>query len=61
MQQQLFIILFQSDLFLHSVLDVYVLSTDGQIQDFRFPQTSKRGATIHLSANMVKLNSKNGK
>ncbi|XP_073706015.1 adhesion G protein-coupled receptor L2-like isoform X4 [Garra rufa] len=42
------------------VLDVYVLSTDGQIQDFRFPQTSKRGATIQLSANMVKLNSKNG-
>ncbi|XP_067218567.1 adhesion G protein-coupled receptor L2-like isoform X1 [Chanodichthys erythropterus] len=42
------------------MLDVYVLSTDGQIQDFRFPQNSKRGATIHLSANMVKLNSKNG-
>ncbi|XP_073767737.1 adhesion G protein-coupled receptor L2b.1 isoform X5 [Danio rerio] len=42
------------------MLDVYVLSTDGQIQDFRFPQTSKRGATIQLSANMVKLNSKNG-
>uniref|UniRef100_A0A8C0YRV7 Adhesion G protein-coupled receptor L2b, tandem duplicate 1 n=1 Tax=Cyprinus carpio carpio TaxID=630221 RepID=A0A8C0YRV7_CYPCA len=42
------------------MLDVYVLSTDGQIQDFRFPQNSKRGATIQLSANMVKLNSKNG-
>lgn len=42
------------------ILDVYVLSTDGQIQDFRFPQSSKRGATIQLSANMVKLNSKNG-
>uniref|UniRef100_A0A671M2V3 Adhesion G protein-coupled receptor L2-like n=1 Tax=Sinocyclocheilus anshuiensis TaxID=1608454 RepID=A0A671M2V3_9TELE len=42
------------------MLDVYVLSTDGQIQDFRFPQSSKRGATIQLSANMVKLNSKNG-
>ncbi|XP_059420158.1 adhesion G protein-coupled receptor L2-like isoform X1 [Carassius carassius] len=42
------------------MLDVYVLSTDGQIQDFRFPQTSKRGVTIQLSANMVKLNSKNG-
>ncbi|XP_067308365.1 adhesion G protein-coupled receptor L2-like isoform X10 [Pseudorasbora parva] len=42
------------------MLDVYVLSTDGQIQDFRFPQTSKRGATIQLSANMVKMNSKNG-
>ncbi|XP_057188999.1 adhesion G protein-coupled receptor L2-like isoform X6 [Triplophysa rosa] len=42
------------------ILDVYVLSTDGQIQDFRFPQTSKRGAAIQLSANTVKLNSKNG-
>ncbi|TRY86708.1 hypothetical protein DNTS_032380, partial [Danionella cerebrum] len=42
------------------VLDVYVLSTDGQIQDFKFPQSSKRGASIQLSANMVKLNSKNG-
>nr|XP_055059531.1 adhesion G protein-coupled receptor L2-like isoform X2 [Misgurnus anguillicaudatus] len=42
------------------ILDVYVLSTDGQIQDFRFPQSSKRGASIQLSANMVKLNSKNG-
>ncbi|XP_051556558.1 adhesion G protein-coupled receptor L2-like isoform X4 [Myxocyprinus asiaticus] len=42
------------------MLDVYVLSTDGQIQDFRFPQTSKRGAAIQLSANTVKLNSKNG-
>ncbi|XP_076149703.1 adhesion G protein-coupled receptor L2b.1 isoform X2 [Alosa pseudoharengus] len=42
------------------MLDVYVLSTDGQVQDFRFPQTSKGGATIQLSANTVKLNSKNG-
>uniref|UniRef100_W5KMG3 Si:ch1073-186i23.1 n=1 Tax=Astyanax mexicanus TaxID=7994 RepID=W5KMG3_ASTMX len=42
------------------MLDVYVLSTDGQVQDFRFPQSSKGGATIQLSANTVKLNSKNG-
>lgn len=42
------------------VLDVYVLSTDGQMQDFRFPQTSKVGASIQLSANTVKVNSKNG-
>ncbi|CDQ98300.1 unnamed protein product, partial [Oncorhynchus mykiss] len=42
------------------VLDVYVLSTDGQVQDFRFPQTSKGGASIQLSANTVKVNSKNG-
>lgn len=44
-----------------SVLDVYVLSTDGQVQDFRFPQTNKGGATLQLSSNTVKVNSKNGK
>ncbi|XP_041659359.1 adhesion G protein-coupled receptor L2-like isoform X7 [Cheilinus undulatus] len=42
------------------MLDVYVLSTDGQVQDFRFPQTNKGGATLQLSSNMVKVNSKNG-
>ncbi|XP_068460343.1 adhesion G protein-coupled receptor L2-like isoform X6 [Clinocottus analis] len=42
------------------MLDVYVLSTDGQVQDFRFPQTSKGGASLQLSANTVKVNSKNG-
>ncbi|XP_047674754.1 adhesion G protein-coupled receptor L2-like isoform X8 [Tachysurus fulvidraco] len=42
------------------MLDVYVLSTDGHVQDFRFPQTSKGGATIQLPANTVKLNSKSG-
>ncbi|RVE61761.1 hypothetical protein OJAV_G00175760 [Oryzias javanicus] len=42
------------------MLDVYVLSTDGQVQDFRFPHTSKGGATLQLSSNTVKVNSKNG-
>uniref|UniRef100_A0A8C4IMZ7 Latrophilin-2 n=1 Tax=Dicentrarchus labrax TaxID=13489 RepID=A0A8C4IMZ7_DICLA len=42
------------------MLDVYVLSTDGQVQDFRFPQTSKGGASLQLSSNTVKVNSKNG-
>ncbi|XP_028831692.1 adhesion G protein-coupled receptor L2b.1 isoform X3 [Denticeps clupeoides] len=42
------------------LLDVYVLSTDGQVTDFRFPQTSRAGAAIQLTANTVKLNSKNG-
>ncbi|XP_075877628.1 adhesion G protein-coupled receptor L2b.1 isoform X3 [Nelusetta ayraudi] len=42
------------------ILDVYVLSTDGQVQDFKFPQTSKGGATLQLSSNTVKVNSKNG-
>uniref|UniRef100_A0A665WAL9 Adhesion G protein-coupled receptor L2a n=1 Tax=Echeneis naucrates TaxID=173247 RepID=A0A665WAL9_ECHNA len=43
------------------ILDVYVLSTDGQVQDFKFPQSSKGGISIQLSANTVKLNSRNGK
>uniref|UniRef100_A0A3Q1FU23 Adhesion G protein-coupled receptor L2a n=2 Tax=Acanthochromis polyacanthus TaxID=80966 RepID=A0A3Q1FU23_9TELE len=42
------------------ILDVYVLSTDGQVQDFKFPQSSKGGVSIQLSANTVKLNSRNG-
>ncbi|XP_066548291.1 adhesion G protein-coupled receptor L2 isoform X6 [Amia ocellicauda] len=42
------------------ILDVYVLSTDGQVQDFKFPQTSKGGISIQLSSNTVKLNSRNG-
>lgn len=46
---------------LTAVLDVYVLSTDGPVQDFKFPQSSKNGISIQLSANTVKLNSRNGK
>uniref|UniRef100_A0A4W6E1L2 Adhesion G protein-coupled receptor L2 n=1 Tax=Lates calcarifer TaxID=8187 RepID=A0A4W6E1L2_LATCA len=42
------------------ILDVYVLSTDGQVQDFKFPQSSQDGISIQLSANTVKLNSRNG-
>uniref|UniRef100_A0A3Q1HQ29 Uncharacterized protein n=1 Tax=Anabas testudineus TaxID=64144 RepID=A0A3Q1HQ29_ANATE len=42
------------------MLEVYVLSTDGQVQDFRFPQTSRGGASLQLSSNTVKVNSKNG-
>ncbi|KAM9385095.1 adhesion G protein-coupled receptor L2 isoform 5-T5 [Pholidichthys leucotaenia] len=42
------------------ILDVYVLSTDGQVQDFKFPQSGKSGISIQLSANTVKLNSRNG-
>lgn len=43
-----------------AVLEVYVLSTDGQVQDFKFPQIGKSGISIQLSANTVKLNSRNG-
>ncbi|TRY57414.1 hypothetical protein DNTS_031411, partial [Danionella cerebrum] len=42
------------------ILDVYVLSTDGQVQDFRFPQGGRGGISIQLSSNTVKLNSRNG-
>ncbi|KAK7945537.1 hypothetical protein WMY93_001265 [Mugilogobius chulae] len=42
------------------MLDVYVISTDGQVQDFRFPQSSKSGGFLQLSSNTVKANSKNG-
>ncbi|KAJ0058705.1 hypothetical protein NL108_000400, partial [Boleophthalmus pectinirostris] len=42
------------------MLDVYVISTDGQVQDFRFPQSSKGGSFLQLSSNTVKANTKNG-
>ncbi|XP_024134043.1 adhesion G protein-coupled receptor L2 isoform X31 [Oryzias melastigma] len=42
------------------ILDVYVLSTDGPVQDFKFPQSNRNGISIQLSANTVKLNSRNG-
>ncbi|XP_061739973.1 adhesion G protein-coupled receptor L2 isoform X4 [Nerophis ophidion] len=42
------------------ILDVYVLSTDGQVHDFKFPQSNRAGISIQLSANTVKLNSRNG-
>ncbi|GLD50028.1 adhesion G protein-coupled receptor L2, partial [Lates japonicus] len=35
-------------------------NTDGQVQDFKFPQSSQDGISIQLSANTVKLNSRNG-
>lgn len=52
---------FEPILCLSTVLDVYVLSTDGQVQDFKFPQSSEGSISIQLSANTVKLNSRNGK
>ncbi|XP_076789504.1 adhesion G protein-coupled receptor L2 isoform X25 [Arvicanthis niloticus] len=41
------------------VLEVAVLSTEGQVQDFKFPLGFK-GSSIQLSANTVKQNSRNG-
>lgn len=46
----------------HPVLEVAVLSTEGQVQDFKFPLGIKgAGSSIQLSANTVKQNSRNGK
>ncbi|XP_010158456.1 PREDICTED: latrophilin-2 [Eurypyga helias] len=42
------------------VLDVAVLITEGQVQDLKFPQGSKGGNSIQLSASTVKQNSING-
>nr|XP_021382938.1 adhesion G protein-coupled receptor L2 isoform X13 [Lonchura striata domestica] len=42
------------------VLDVAVLSTEGQVQDLRFPQAGKGGNWIQLSARTMKQNSRNG-
>ncbi|XP_044882879.1 adhesion G protein-coupled receptor L2 isoform X6 [Mauremys mutica] len=42
------------------VLEVAVLSTEGQVQDLKFPQGSEGGNLIQLSANTVKQNSRNG-
>ncbi|XP_032489457.1 adhesion G protein-coupled receptor L2 isoform X5 [Phocoena sinus] len=43
------------------VLEVAVLSTEGQVQDFKFPLGIKgAGSSIQLSANTVKQNSRNG-
>ena len=46
----------------YPVLEVAVLSTEGQVQDFKFPLGIKgAGSSIQLSANTVKQNSRNGK
>ncbi|XP_063795064.1 adhesion G protein-coupled receptor L2 isoform X13 [Pseudophryne corroboree] len=42
------------------ILEVAVLSTEGQVQELKFPQGSKGGNLIQLSANTVKQNSRNG-
>ncbi|XP_060545983.1 adhesion G protein-coupled receptor L2 isoform X8 [Pantherophis guttatus] len=44
----------------HIVLEVAVLSTEGQVQDLKFPQGNAGGNSIQLSSNTVKQNSRNG-
>ncbi|XP_067892737.1 adhesion G protein-coupled receptor L2 isoform X1 [Heterodontus francisci] len=43
------------------VLEVGVLSTEGQVKDLRFPQGYMGGNSIHLSGNTVKQNSRTAK
>ncbi|XP_019386743.1 PREDICTED: adhesion G protein-coupled receptor L2 isoform X1 [Crocodylus porosus] len=42
------------------VLEVAMLSTEGQVQDLKFPQGSKGGNSIQLSSSTIKQNSRNG-
>lgn len=42
------------------VLEVAVLSTEGQVQDLKFPQGNAGGNSIQLSSSTVKQNSRNG-
>ncbi|XP_025057425.1 adhesion G protein-coupled receptor L2 isoform X11 [Alligator sinensis] len=42
------------------VLEVAMLSTEGQVEDLKFPQGSKGGNSIQLSSSTIKQNSRNG-
>uniref|UniRef100_A0A8D0E3P7 Adhesion G protein-coupled receptor L2 n=1 Tax=Salvator merianae TaxID=96440 RepID=A0A8D0E3P7_SALMN len=44
----------------HIVLEVLVLSTEGQVQDLKFPQGNAGGNSLQLSSSTVKQNSRNG-
>uniref|UniRef100_A0ABM5G8I1 Adhesion G protein-coupled receptor L2 isoform X7 n=1 Tax=Pogona vitticeps TaxID=103695 RepID=A0ABM5G8I1_9SAUR len=44
----------------HIVLEVAVLSTEGQVQDLKFPQGNTGGNSIQLSSSTVKQNSRSG-
>nr|XP_008112357.1 PREDICTED: adhesion G protein-coupled receptor L2 isoform X6 [Anolis carolinensis] len=44
----------------HIVLEVVALSTDGQVQDLKFPQGNAGGNSIQLSSSTVKQHSRNG-
>ncbi|XP_063154254.1 adhesion G protein-coupled receptor L2 isoform X11 [Candoia aspera] len=44
----------------HIVLEVAVLSTEGQVQDLKFPQGNAGSNSIQLSSSTVKQNSRNG-
>lgn len=42
-------------------LEVARLSTEGNLEDLKFPETMGHGSTIQLSANTLKQNGRNGK
>lgn len=44
----------------HTVLEVTVLNTEGQVQELVFPQEYPSENSIQLSANTIKQNSRNG-
>ncbi|XP_060629788.2 adhesion G protein-coupled receptor L2 isoform X8 [Anolis sagrei] len=44
----------------HIVLEVAVLSTEGQVEDLKFPQGNAGGNSIQLSSGTVKQHSRNG-
>lgn len=46
---------------LQTELEVARLSTDGNLEDLKFPQNMGHGSSIQLSANTLKQNGRNGK
>lgn len=46
---------------LHTELEVARLSTDGNLEDLKFPQNMGHGSAIQLSANTLKQNGRNGR
>ena len=42
-------------------LEVARLSTEGNLEDLKFPENMGHGSTIQLSANTLKQNGRNGK
>lgn len=46
---------------LQTELEVARLSTDGNLEDLKFPQNTGHGSAIQLSANTLKQNGRNGR
>jgi len=46
---------------LQTELEVARLSTDGNLEDLKFPQNMGHGSAIQLSANTLKQNGRNGR